>query len=66
MEAFSAVLDKVKSNPEVVDKVKEEVMNLGEKFHLTKHGESFYPGLFIGLGQFFTYNYLVALVNLFV
>jgi regulator of RNase E activity RraB len=37
MEAFSAVLDKVKSNPEVVDKVKEEVMNLGEKFHLTKH-----------------------------
>ncbi|KAK3164590.1 hypothetical protein QOZ80_1AG0021540 [Eleusine coracana subsp. coracana] len=37
MEAFSAVLDKVKSNPEVVEKVKEEVMNLAEAFHLTKH-----------------------------
>jgi hypothetical protein len=41
MEAFSAVLDKVKSNPEVVEKVKEEVMNLAEAFHLTKHGKPF-------------------------
>jgi hypothetical protein len=41
MEAFSAVLDKVKSNPEVVEKVKEEVINLAEAFHLTKHGRTF-------------------------
>lgn len=37
MEAFSSVLDKVKSNPEVVEKVEEEVMNLADALHLTKH-----------------------------
>ncbi|TVU34187.1 hypothetical protein EJB05_16018 [Eragrostis curvula] len=37
MEALNAVLDKVKSNPEVMEKVKGEVMNLAEAFHLTKH-----------------------------
>ncbi|KAL6597755.1 hypothetical protein ACP70R_046560 [Stipagrostis hirtigluma subsp. patula] len=37
MEAFSAVIDTVKSDPEVLDKVKEGVMNLAEAFHLKEH-----------------------------
>ncbi|XP_062202663.1 nucleolin 2-like [Phragmites australis] len=37
MEAFSAVIDKVKSNPEVLEKAKEEVKSLAEALHLRKH-----------------------------
>ena len=37
MEAFNSVLEKVKSHPEVMEKVKEEVMSFAEALHLGKH-----------------------------
>jgi hypothetical protein len=37
MDAFSAVMDKVKSHPEVVEKVKDEVKSLADALHLHRH-----------------------------
>ncbi|RCV25961.1 hypothetical protein SETIT_5G206800v2 [Setaria italica] len=38
MDALSAVMDKVKSHPEVVEKVKDEVKSLAHALHLRRHG----------------------------
>ncbi|KAJ1283994.1 hypothetical protein BS78_03G170600 [Paspalum vaginatum] len=38
MDAFSAVIDKVKSHPEVMEKVKDEVKSLADALHLHRHG----------------------------
>ncbi|KAF8671008.1 hypothetical protein HU200_050286 [Digitaria exilis] len=38
MDALSAVMDKVKSHPEVMEKVKDEVKSLAETLHLRRHG----------------------------
>lgn len=40
MDALSAVMDKVKSHPEVVEKVKDEVMSLADALHLRRHGKA--------------------------
>jgi hypothetical protein len=63
MDAFSAVMDKVKSHPEVVEKVKDEVKSLADALHLHRHhGKTSDLPLFLGLSLAV---YLVALVNLF-
>lgn len=38
MDAFNAVIDKVKSHPEVMEKVKDEVKSLADALHLHRHG----------------------------
>ena len=49
MDAFSAVMDKVKSHPEVVEKVKNEVKSLADALHLRRHGKTcIVSGDFIG------------------
>ena len=49
MDAFSAVMDKVKSHPEVVEKVKDEVKSLADALHLRRHGKTcIVSGDFIG------------------
>jgi len=37
MDAFNKVMDKVKSHPEVVEKVKDEVKSLADALHLHRH-----------------------------
>jgi hypothetical protein len=49
MEKVSAVMDKVKSHPEVVEKVKDEVKSLADALHLRRHGKKcIVSGDFIG------------------
>lgn len=63
MDAFNAVMDKVKSHPEVVEKVKDEVKSLADALHLHRHhGKTSDLPLFLGLSLVV---YQVALVNLF-
>ena len=60
MDAFNKVMDKVKSHPEVVEKVKDEVKNLADALHLHRHhGKTSDLPLFLGLSLA---AYLVALV----
>jgi len=65
MDAFHAVMDKVKdevkSHPEVVEKVKDEVKSLADALHLHRnHGETSDLPLFLGLSLAV---YLIALVK---